>query len=86
MPTEIKDYKSLFNKYNAFSYNTPGGKCEEEFHKLFQPFWEKWTKAGYNPREVSHIIQASVACTESETVLRNAMLLKKEEKTNGNRD
>jgi len=70
---------SIYNKYNA----CVGGMADEvevAFESTIKPIWDALMDKGYDPREISHHWQSLIAVLEAETVLRQAMALKKLER------
>jgi hypothetical protein len=64
------NYKSLFNEYNAVSYDHP---FDKELDSILIPLFKRYVEEGYNPREISHWIICCVTAIESQHVIRNAM-------------
>ena len=71
--------KTFYNEYNAAvcqDAQVLGSKARVFVHDLMQEF----IALGYNPREISRLIQDEASLAESEIVLRTAMAKRKAEK------
>ena len=74
--------KTFFNEYNAFQMldNEDAQLLVNTVDPFLKSVMKIFVDKGYNPREISHWIMLSVSGIEAETVLRNAMDMRREER------
>jgi len=69
---------SLFNATD--NYTKEANDLCQEFETAMTPVWDKAIQLGYSPRELSHIFQSTIACLESEVILKAGLAARQKPK------